>query len=41
MCGCDRGMASLGGQRNIQEEKDKKMAAKQVAIEREKMLARR
>ena len=34
-------MAFSGGQRNIQEEKEKKMAAKQVAVEREKMLARR
>ena len=30
-----------GGQKNVQEEKEKKMAAKQVAVEREKMLARR
>lgn len=31
----------FGGQRNVQEEKEKKQAAKQIAIEREKMLARR
>ena len=30
-----------GGQKNVVEEKEKKLAAKQVAVERERMLARR